>query len=170
MNRKTLEHLVEAHFVDFATAYKITDFPKLHHIFALIETESAWDPSADSGFARGLMQVSREALEDINRLYSTNFSYEDMFRPYFNIFIGVRYLRRLYRMFLDYEHADILAVMAYNWGVGNVLNWLTMKDPSNSTIDEAVPKETKAHLFDFLFWSEFWQKQLEKRESHEKRV
>jgi len=164
MNRKALEDLVEAHFFNFATAYKVTDFPKLHHIFALIETESAWDPSADSGFARGLMQVSREALEDINRIYSTNFSYEDMFRPYFNIFVGIRYLRRLYRMFLEYEHADILAVMAYNWGVGNVVKWLTMKDPSNCKIDEAVPRETKEHLLDFLFWTERWKQELEKKE------
>jgi len=164
MNRKTLEHLVKAHYVDFATAYKITDFPKLHHVFALIETESAWNPNADSGFARGLMQVSREALEDINRIYSTNFDYDDMFRPDRNIFVGVRYLRRLYRMFLEYECPHILAVMAYNWGIGNVLKWLAMKDPSNCKIDEAVPNETKAHLLNFVFWSEHWRKKLEREE------
>jgi len=156
MTRKMLEHLVEAHYADFVAAYKVADFPKLHHVFALIETESAWDPNADSGYARGLMQVSRAALKDINQIYSTNFDYDDMFRPDRNIFVGIRYLRRLYRMFLDYERADILAVMAYNWGIGNVLNWLAMRDPSNCKIDEAVPQETKAHLIDFLFWSEFW--------------
>jgi len=156
MTRKMLEHLVEAHYVDFVTAYKVADFPKLHHVFALIETESAWDPNADSGYARGLMQVSRAALKDINQIYSTNFDYDDMFRPDRNIFVGIRYLRRLYRMFLGYERADILTVMAYNWGIGNVLKWLAMRDPSNCKIDEAVPQETKAHLIDFLFWSEFW--------------
>ena len=164
MDRKTLEKLVETHYLDFATAYKIKDFPKLHHVFALIETESAWNPNADSGFARGLLQVSREALEDINGLYSTNFDFDDMFRPDRNIFVGIRYLRRLYRVFLEYEHADILAVMAYNWGLGNVIEWLMLKNPSNCRIDEAVPAETKAHLIDFLFWSEYWRKKLEREE------
>jgi len=162
MNQTSLEHLVEAHHLDFITAYKIGDFPLLHHVFALIETESTWNVEADSGYARGLMQVSSAALKQINSVYSVNFTYDDMFRPDWNVFVGVRYLRWLYRVFLDHDNPHVLAVMAYNWGVGNVQKWFEEKK-ENERIDESVPAETKAHLFDWIYWCEYWRKELSRR-------
>ena len=144
---------------DFVREYKVEDFPLLNHVLAMIETESQWNEKADSGFQRGLMQVQPAALETINNLYGTTYSYDDMFDPAKNVFVGIRYMRWLYRYFCKHVRAELqvpLQIMQYNWGVGNVMKWLKQTEKSNSVIDESVPNETKQHWLDWLFWSVVW--------------
>lgn len=157
-----LQEIVLEEYKEFSDKYHIKTFPQPYDVFAVISTESAWNPTADSGYARGLMQVSQPALRTINWLYNTKFSYDDMLDPAKNVFVGIRYLRYLYRVFKQTNSAGItnLVIMSYNWGQGNVLQWLSMKRPDNSVIDENVPQETKLHLFDFIFWREYWHREL----------
>lgn len=162
MKQNQLHETVLDEYNKFKRKYHVKTFPQLHDVFAVISTESAWNPTANSEYARGLMQVSNPALRTINWLYSTKFSYDDMFDPAKNVFVGIRYLRYLYRVFKQTNSAGItnLVIMSYNWGQGNVLQWLSMKKPDNSIIDEQVPQETKIHLFDFIFWREYWNREL----------
>jgi len=81
-----------------------------------------------------------------------------MFDPAKNVYVGIRYMRWLYRYFtqrlkLPHELAVPCAIMAYNWGIGNVVKWLNETKKCNSHIDEAVPEETKSHWLNWLFWS-----------------
>lgn len=45
------------------------------------------------------MQISESAVKTVNSIYGTSFTYDDMFDPARNVFVGIRYLRWLYRYF-----------------------------------------------------------------------
>jgi soluble lytic murein transglycosylase-like protein len=94
-------------------------------IMAVIQAESAGDPSATSRFgAQGLMQLMPETAAEMG--VSNSFDTAQ------NIMAGARYLRQL----LDRYQGDMkLALAAYNWGIGNLEN-----QPG------AMPKETKNYI------------------------
>jgi len=155
-----LHHLVKAHYNDFSTAYHIRDFPLLEDVFAVISIESSWRTDAKSpAEAYGLMQITQPALDQVNSIYSTNFTLEDMLRADRNIFVGMRYLRWLYRVFEQLPNAPLLSIIAYNWGIGNVMAWLDGK----KRIQE-IPQETKDYVLKYLYWKHFWQKKLREEE------
>lgn len=158
MQRAMLQNLVKAYYNEFATAYGFKDFPLLADVFAIVTIESSWDPEARSPVgAIGLMQITKPALEQINTIYSTNFTMDDMTRPDRNIWVGIRYLRWLYRTLSLFVNARILAVLAYNWGIGNVLDWIAGKKSFSD-----IPKESKDYVLKYLYWREYWEKQLKK--------
>ena len=96
------------------------DVPKAV-VFAIIKAESDFDQYArSSADARGLMQITSVALEDINRLLSENYTMTQMYDPKINIRCGVAYLSILYRKYGIYD----TVYAAYNAGQGNVDNWL----------------------------------------------
>ena len=123
-------------------------------VLALIMVESGGDPLAESQSARGLMQVSPAALQDINRMYRFSFSYEDMFVPEYNVLVGSIYFAWLLSIF----EVEPLALMAYNWGIGNVYRWLYETDGNNKHIKEAVPLETKNFVVNYYFWLAYFQR------------
>lgn len=162
---RTLINLVKAYHTDFVTQHKIQDFPSLIDVLAMISTESSWDIYADSKFARGLMQISEPALRTINNLYGTRFTYDDMFDAWKNIWVGIRYMRWLYRYLTTTQKissniAVPYTIMAYNWGIGNFARWLRETKACNTVIDEKVPLETKNHLVDWLWWWDYWQRRM----------
>lgn len=90
-------------------------------IFSVMKAESDFDQYArSSADARGLMQITSVALEDINRLLSENYTMTQMYDPKINIRCGVAYLSILYRKYGIYD----TVYAAYNAGQGNVDNWL----------------------------------------------
>ncbi|MBB6061872.1 soluble lytic murein transglycosylase [Thermosipho japonicus] len=123
---------------------------------AIIMTESGGNTDAESYYARGLMQISKIALKEINDLYRLNLTWDDMFNPYHNISIGVLYLKRLIDYFITkypYNPFSVnFAIMAYNFGIGMVNQWLRNTKPDNRFIDEYIPKETRDHLLDVMWW------------------
>ena len=163
MRNAVLEEIVRSVYNNFVAEWDVKDFPKLYDIYAIIATESSWDPNAESPYARGLMQISKAALETINAMYQKDYSYDDLFKPVVNVWVGIRYLRWLYRSFEQYESKEILAVMAYNWGIRKVSNWLTLEKLSNTVIDETVPTETKNYVASFVFWRNWYKKQIGKK-------
>lgn len=147
MTKAELEQLADK------IAEQIGEEPAL--IKAIIATESSWDPDAESPYARGLMQVSKPALQTVNDVFEVGFTYDDMFDPEKNITAGTLYIRWLKRaveaLIGESEFSVAYAIMAYNWGIGNVMKWLS-GDKDNTEIDETVPAETKAHLLDVMWW------------------
>jgi soluble lytic murein transglycosylase len=123
---------------------------------AIISAESSWNPLAETKYARGLMGISKIALDDINLRYGLNYSYGDMFEPRKNVEVGVLYLKWLLDYFKSHYPFNIFyisyAIMAYNFGIGNVNTWLRNTKPDNSHIDEFIPKETRDHLLDVMWW------------------
>lgn len=158
MQLAMLQNLVKAYYNEFATAYGFKDFPLLQDVFAIITIESSWDPEAKSpAGAIGLMQITQPALDQINMIYATNFTMEDMLRPDRNIWTGIRYLRWVYKTLSRFVNAHILAVLAYNWGIGNVLDWIAGKKSFSD-----IPKESKDYVLKYLYWREYWEKKLRK--------
>ena len=160
MQLAMLQNLVKAYYNEFATAYGFKDFPLLQDVFAIISIESSWDPEAKSpAGAIGLMQITQPALDQVNSIYQVNLALEDMLRPDRNIFVGMRYLRWLYRVFEQLPHAPLFSIIAYNWGIGNVLAWLDGKKRIQD-----IPLETKDYVLKYLYWKHFWQKKLREEE------
>lgn len=102
----------------YAEAYELP--PSL--VFAVIHTESKFDPQAHSpAGAKGLMQLVDDTYEWVqNRLTDDPQPLDKIFEPEANIRCGCRLLQYLMQRFEDPQ----TALAAYNAGVGNVSKWL----------------------------------------------
>lgn len=98
-------------------------------IFAIIHTESGFDPNAVSRKnAIGLMQITEDTFEwaQIRTPGNESLPVEKLYEPETNIEYGIKILALLREEFKDTK--TLLA--AYNAGIGNVRRWL--KDSSYS--------------------------------------
>lgn len=169
MDKRRLMHLAEAVLLDFTSEYNITDFPRIWDVFAIIEIESSWNEKAESPFARGLMQVSQIALQEISRVYKQEMekkfgrplTYDDMFTPEQNLWVGIRYLRRCFRIFIDTLDPIHNAVRAYNWGIGNVQKWL--RESSATQAIKSLPQETQLYVHKFDWWRQRYHEEVRKQ-------
>lgn len=92
-------------------------------IYAVIKTESGFDPDAESDVgAVGLMQLMPIAFEEVSNNIEDNkgLKYADMYNPKYNIMYGSWYLAYLYKQFGSYE----LTIAAYHAGMTEVRSWL----------------------------------------------
>ena len=88
-------------------------------VLAVIAVESGFDHEAESSAgAKGLMQLTPSTLKRETRRWRLRPSDPD--DPVVNVQAGVRYLRRLVRMFGSTD----VALMAYNAGPGRILKYL----------------------------------------------
>jgi len=142
LTKKEIFELFKSHFNEIA-------FDDLCWLYAIIMTESGGNPKAETPYARGLMQLSRIALEDIKNNFGVKFDYDEMFDPLRNIQAGAFYLSLLKKRIenLGYEPSRMLVGIAWNWGYGNLRKWLKLH-PDNATIDEYLPPETISHIID----------------------
>jgi soluble lytic murein transglycosylase len=90
-------------------------------IAAVIYSESKFSDRTSSAGARGLMQITPEAANEIERHSGgTTFKLGDLSDPEINIRYGTYLLREL----LDRYDGDVVAALAaYNAGPGNVDKW-----------------------------------------------
>jgi peptidoglycan lytic transglycosylase len=90
-------------------------------IAAVIYSESKFSDSTSSAGARGLMQITPEAANEIERQSGgTTFKLGDLSDPEINIRYGTFLLREL----LDRYDGDVVAALAaYNAGPANVERW-----------------------------------------------
>lgn len=99
-------------------------------IFAVIHTESGFDPDAVSrADAMGLMQLTEDTFEwALSRMPDApELTTEDLFTPAVNIQYGTYVLKLLGEQF----EVEETVLAAYNGGIGNVRRWL--EDPACST-------------------------------------
>ena len=104
-------------------------------IYAVIKTESNFDPQAESDVgARGLMQLMEDAFDWVK--YRMNdereITYDNMYDPEYNIEYGTYLLMLLCD---EYDCVET-AIAAYHTGRGNVNKWLD--DPSYSHDGKAL--------------------------------
>ena len=90
-------------------------------IAAVIYSESKFSDQTSSAGARGLMQITPEAANEIERLSGgTTFKLDDLSDPEINIRYGTFLLREL----LDRYDGDVVAALAaYNAGPANAEAW-----------------------------------------------
>jgi soluble lytic murein transglycosylase len=114
-------------------------------IAAVIYAESKFSDRTSSAGARGLMQITPEAANEIERLSGgTTFKLRDLSDPEINIRYGTFLLREL----LDrYDDDDVVAALAaYNAGPANVERW----GGSGLTLDGIPFPETRAYVEEVL--------------------
>lgn len=91
-------------------------------ILSIIREESYFNPNAQSSVgARGLMQLMPATANEAARVSGTSLpNLNLLFDPDINIRLGNIYYSRLKKLL---SSKDILAVLAYNGGIGSVSNW-----------------------------------------------
>ena len=113
-------------------------------VAAVINVESGFVDQTSHANARGLMQITPETAEEIERLSGgTTFEVEDLRDPDINIAYGTFYLRHL----LDiYGGSEVAALAAYNAGQGNVNDW----GGTELQLEDIEFPETAAYVEDVL--------------------
>ena len=111
-------------------------------IYAVIKNESKFDNEATSNKnAKGLMQIMDETGKEIaNKLNIENELYDEET----NIQLGVFYLYELMKKY----GSELLAIAAYNAGLGNVDSWIEkgIIKPDASDIENIPIKETNNYV------------------------
>lgn len=116
-------------------------------VYAVIKAESNFNPNVKSNAdARGLMQLMEEtAVERSNVIDNEDVEAYDLYDPETNIKLGTSYLSYLLNL---YDGNTVLAIIAYNAGLGNVQQWI--KDgviKSDGSDIENIPfKETENYV------------------------
>jgi peptidoglycan lytic transglycosylase len=113
-------------------------------IAAVIYSESKFNDSTSSAGARGLMQITPEAANEIERLSGgTTFSLRDLSDPEINIRYGTFLLRELLER---YDGDAVAALAAYNAGPANADRW----GGSDLSLDGIRFPETRAYVEEVL--------------------
>ena len=114
-------------------------------VFAVIKTESNFDPSAESEVgARGLMQLMEDAYDWVGYRMGDGreLDYDSMYVPEYNIQYGTYLLMLLYNEYGDEE----TALAAYHSGRGNVNKWLEDSSlSSDGQVLDDIPSSVTKH-------------------------
>ncbi len=113
-------------------------------IAAVIYAESKFSDRTSSAGARGLMQITPETANEIERHSGgTSFQVGDLSDPEINIRYGTYRLRELLDLF---DGDEIAALAAYNAGPGSAESW----GGSKMTLDDIDYPETRAYVEEVL--------------------
>lgn len=112
-------------------------------IFAVIKVESDFTPDAKSSAgAIGLMQVVPSTYEYIAELLGERAFSPLLYDPETNIKYGTYYLRYLYSKFGSWEKA----LAAYNWGEGNLQDYVDENGYKDGDYARLPSKETRSYV------------------------
>ena len=116
-------------------------------VFAIIKAESNFDPNIVSkSNAKGLMQLMETTANEIaSKLEIEYIENKTIFNPEINIKIGIRYFKDLLNL---YDGNQLLAMTAYNAGIGNVDKWIQngIIKKDGSDIENIPFKETNNYV------------------------
>lgn len=114
-----------------------------HLVFAVIKTESNFDPRAlSSAGAMGLMQILPSTYSWMASVLGEVAVTEMLYDPELNIKYGTYYLSYLHARFGSWEKA----IIAYNWGEGNFSSFME-SDPYVEGDYGSIPvKETRNYI------------------------
>ncbi len=116
-------------------------------VFAIIKAESNFNPNVvSSSKAIGLMQLMDSTAEEIARKLEINFAKgSSLYNPELNIQLGTKYFSNLMK---EYNNNYLLALTAYNAGIGNVKRWIEQGiiKEDGSDIENIPYKETNNYV------------------------
>jgi soluble lytic murein transglycosylase len=113
-------------------------------IAGVIYAESRFVDQTSEAGARGLMQITPETADAIaQRTGGFLFRHEDLATPQVNISYGSWYLAHLLR---HYDGDEVLALAAYNAGIGNVDRWRAEHGGGLLAVDQLRFAETRAYV------------------------
>lgn len=114
--------------------------------FAIIKAESNFKRNIKSkSGAIGLMQLMEEtAIEEAGEFGEEIVVTEKLYNPEFNIKIGTKYYAKLYKKYNN----ELLALAAYNAGMGNVDKWIKdgIINEDGSNMENIPIKETNNYV------------------------
>ena len=115
-----------------------------YFVMAVIKAESNYNPTAHSGIARGLMQITDDTAVWIADKMGLDFSESDIENPEINIKMGCYYLKYLSGLYDD----PTVVLASYNAGMGNVSKWLEVDrfSEDSKTLFEIPFGETKNYV------------------------
>lgn len=127
-------------------------------IYAIIKAESNFDNKAVSNKgAMGLMQLLDETANEVARNESIDYKKEEtLYNPETNIMLGIKY----YASLKDQLGNSIIAIIAYNAGIGTVNNWIEQGiiKADGSDIENIPYKETNMYVRKILRDYKIYQK------------
>jgi len=141
---KFMDRFFPLMYEDIIEKYSENEGIDKYLVMAVINAESGFDPTAHSGVAKGLMQITDETAMWVSGKIGLSY-YEDMaYDPEVNIKMGCWYLRYLVGRYDDLN----TALAAYNAGHGNVDRWLSEErySPDGKTLDKIPYKETEKYV------------------------
>lgn len=118
------------------------------YVASVINIESGYDKNAvSSSGAVGLMQLLPSTAFDCANRLNIDIDEEQLYNSEVSIKLGCFYLRYLLDLF-DGNWVNTLS--AYNWGYGNVRDWISYGNvDNNGTITNIPVKETRDYLKKF---------------------
>ena len=118
-----LKNIYPTEYSEFVEKYAEEYGVDKYLIYAVIKAESNFNPDVTSGAdAVGLMQLLEEtAVERSNIINEEEVENIDLYDPETNIRLGTSYLAYLLELYNDNM---VLAITAYNAGLGNVQQWI----------------------------------------------
>ncbi|MDR0723581.1 MAG: lytic transglycosylase domain-containing protein [Endomicrobium sp.] len=124
-------------------------------IKAIMKKESNLNINAvSSRGAIGLMQIMPKTANEISKqLKISNFSINSLKEPKINIMFGVYYISKLLNY---YNNNLILALSAYNAGIGNVDRWYKQNKNVSLNIKHIPFKETQYYVKSIMFTYKFY--------------
>lgn len=116
-------------------------------IFAIIKAESNFNPNVVSkSGAIGLMQLMDTTAEELcNKMDIFYVKKASLYQPELNIQLGTKYFSNLMK---EYNNNYLLALTAYNAGIGNVKKWIEQGtiQADGSDIENIPFKETNNYV------------------------
>lgn len=142
-----LKNMYPIKYEKYVEKYAKENNVDVYLIYAIIKAESNFNPDVTSqSNAIGLMQLLEEtANERSNHIDDQSITKEQLYDPETNIKLGTSYFAYL----LKYYNGNIvLALTAYNAGIGNVDTWIKQKviKFDGSDIENIPYKETNNYV------------------------
>lgn len=118
-----LKNIYPTKYLTYVEKYAEENDLDKYMIYAIIKAESNFDPNVKSqSDAIGLMQLLQETAKERSKVVGEeNITEADLYEPEMNIKLGTSYYAYLLKY---YNGNNVLALTAYNAGIGNVDNWI----------------------------------------------
>lgn len=115
-------------------------------MYSIIKAESNFNETANSSSnAKGLMQLMSPTAKEIAQNLELEYEEADIYEPEKNIMFGIKYYSELLQ---TYNGNMLLALAAYNAGIGNVNSWIEtgIIKQDGSNIENIPFKETNMYV------------------------
>ena len=115
-------------------------------VYSIIKVESNFDKSATSSSnAKGLMQLMYKTAKEISEQLDIEIVEDELYDSEKNIMLGTKYYANLLK---QYNNNELLALTAYNAGIGNVNEWISngVLNVDGSNIENVPFKETNMYV------------------------
>lgn len=144
---RILKNIYPIQYSEYVEKYSEENGLDKYLVYAIIKAESNFNPTVTSSSgAKGLMQLMEDtAIERSNIIDEETIESHDLYDSETNIRLGISYFSYLLDL---YDDNIVLALTAYNAGIGNVQKWIDEGtiQPDGSDVENIPFKETNNYV------------------------